>query len=92
MTELVDTRDFGKHFLGRLNVEVEVTGSNGSVVAIANDSCLVARQLVNIKFTKDTRKYFRPGMPYGGKVGHQTSTRKKYEGRCLITHLIIDIV
>ncbi len=56
------------HFRGRLVIEAEVTTADGSTVRVSDASCPVNKHLVDLEFTKDTRRHFKPGLPYRGKV------------------------
>ena len=56
------------HFRGKLFIEAEVITADGSSVKVSDASCTVYRHLVDLEFTKDTRRHFKPGLPYRGKV------------------------
>lgn len=56
------------HFRGKLLIEAEVTTADGSTVKVSDASCAVNKHLVDLEFTKDTRRHFKPGLPYRGKV------------------------
>ena len=57
-----------KHFRGYLHVEAEVVTQDGSKVKVKDESCVIQRNLVDIEFSEETRKHFKPGLPYNGKV------------------------
>ncbi|KAJ6664317.1 hypothetical protein lerEdw1_008536 [Lerista edwardsae] len=60
--------DVPEHFRGAVNIWATVTSVDGSRQIMFDDSTPVQKQLVDIKYTKDTRKQFKPGLPYKGKV------------------------
>ncbi|XP_066492385.1 C3 and PZP-like alpha-2-macroglobulin domain-containing protein 8 [Tiliqua scincoides] len=60
--------DVPEHFRGAVNIWATVTSVDGSRQIMFDDSTPVQKQLVDIKYTKDTRKHFKPGLPYKGKV------------------------
>lgn len=60
--------DIPEHFRGVVSIWATVTGADGNKQAAFDDSTPVQKQLVDIKYTKDTRKQFKPGLPYKGKV------------------------
>ncbi|XP_077187621.1 C3 and PZP-like alpha-2-macroglobulin domain-containing protein 8 isoform X2 [Paroedura picta] len=60
--------DIPEHFRGVVSIWATVTGADGTKQATFDDSTPVQKQLVDIKYTKDTRKQFKPGLPYKGKV------------------------
>uniref|UniRef100_A0A8D0GVG8 C3 and PZP-like alpha-2-macroglobulin domain-containing protein 8 n=1 Tax=Sphenodon punctatus TaxID=8508 RepID=A0A8D0GVG8_SPHPU len=60
--------DVPEHFRGTVNIWATVTSSDGSRQVTFDDSTPVQKQLIDIKYTKDTRKQFKPGLPYKGKV------------------------
>ncbi|EMP24064.1 C3 and PZP-like alpha-2-macroglobulin domain-containing protein 8 [Chelonia mydas] len=60
--------DVPEHFRGTVNIWATVTSSDGSKQVTFDDSTPVQKQLIDIKYTKDTRKQFKPGLPYKGKV------------------------
>ncbi|XP_060089087.1 C3 and PZP-like alpha-2-macroglobulin domain-containing protein 8 [Heteronotia binoei] len=60
--------DIPEHFRGVVSIWATVTGADGHKQATFDDSTPVQKQLVDIKYTKDTRKQFKPGLPYRGKV------------------------
>ena len=57
------------HFRGVLMVEAVVMTSDGHGVRAHDASCPVHKHLVDVEFTKDTARHFKPGLPYRGKVG-----------------------
>ncbi|XP_042198630.1 C3 and PZP-like alpha-2-macroglobulin domain-containing protein 8 [Callorhinchus milii] len=60
--------DVPEHFRGSVNIWASVTSSDGSKQITFDDSTPVHKQLIDIKYSKDTRKQFKPGLPYKGKV------------------------
>uniref|UniRef100_A0A8C5QDZ8 C3 and PZP like alpha-2-macroglobulin domain containing 8 n=1 Tax=Leptobrachium leishanense TaxID=445787 RepID=A0A8C5QDZ8_9ANUR len=60
--------DFPEHFRGNVNIWATVTSVDGSKQVTFDDTTPVQKQLIDIKYTKDTRKQFKPGLPYQGKV------------------------
>ncbi|XP_053442153.1 C3 and PZP-like alpha-2-macroglobulin domain-containing protein 8 isoform X3 [Nycticebus coucang] len=60
--------DVPEHFRGRISIWVKVTSVDGSQQVAFDDSTPVQRQLVDIHYSKDTRKQFKPGLAYVGKV------------------------
>ncbi|XP_015280131.1 PREDICTED: C3 and PZP-like alpha-2-macroglobulin domain-containing protein 8 [Gekko japonicus] len=60
--------DIPEHFRGVVSIWATVTGADGNKQATFDDSTPVQKQLVDIKYTKDTCKQFKPGLPYKGKV------------------------
>ncbi|XP_063770568.1 C3 and PZP-like alpha-2-macroglobulin domain-containing protein 8 isoform X2 [Pseudophryne corroboree] len=60
--------DFSEHFRGTVNIWATVTAVDGSKQVTFDDATPVQKQLIDIKYTKDTRKQFKPGLPYQGKV------------------------
>ncbi|CAI9531416.1 unnamed protein product [Staurois parvus] len=60
--------DFSEHFRGTVNIWATVTAVDGSKQVTSDDTTLVQKQLIDIKYSKDTRKQFKPGLPYQGKV------------------------
>lgn len=60
--------DVPEHFRGTVSIWATVTSSDGSKQVTFDDSTPVQKQLIDIKYTKDTRKQFKPGLPYKGKV------------------------
>ncbi|XP_074834082.1 C3 and PZP-like alpha-2-macroglobulin domain-containing protein 8 isoform X2 [Carettochelys insculpta] len=60
--------DVPEHFRGLVNIWATVTSSDGSKQVTFDDSMPVQKQLIDIRYTKDTRKQFKPGLPYKGKV------------------------
>uniref|UniRef100_S4RW92 C3 and PZP like alpha-2-macroglobulin domain containing 8 n=1 Tax=Petromyzon marinus TaxID=7757 RepID=S4RW92_PETMA len=57
-----------EHFRGALSVWATVVASDGSKQITFDDSTLVHKQLVDIKYSRETRKQFKPGLPYHGKL------------------------
>ncbi|XP_078412272.1 C3 and PZP-like alpha-2-macroglobulin domain-containing protein 8 isoform X2 [Cetorhinus maximus] len=60
--------DVPDHFRGSVNIWASVTSVDGSKQITFDDSTLVHKQLIDIKYSKDTRKQFKPGLPYKAKV------------------------
>ncbi|XP_066270898.1 C3 and PZP-like alpha-2-macroglobulin domain-containing protein 8 [Branchiostoma lanceolatum] len=56
------------HFRGVLVVEATVTTGDGGTQTAVDDSTPVNKQLIDIEFSPDTRRHFKPGLPYIGKV------------------------
>lgn len=56
------------YFKGAIEIEATVTSSDGHVFVAKDDSCLVKRQPIAVEYTPDTVKYFKPGLPFEGKV------------------------
>ncbi|KAK1805980.1 hypothetical protein P4O66_013020, partial [Electrophorus voltai] len=60
--------DVTDHFRGKVNMWVSVSSVDGGQQTMFDDSTPVHKQLIDIKYSKDTRKQFKPGLPYKGKV------------------------
>lgn len=60
--------DIADHFRGSVSIWASVTSIDGSRQTTFDDSTPVHKQLIDIKYSKDTRKQFKPGLPYKGKV------------------------
>lgn len=60
--------DVPEHFRGTVNIWATVVSSDGSKQVTFDDSTPVQKLLIDIKYSKDTRKQFKPGLPYKGKV------------------------
>ncbi|KAJ7398113.1 C3 and PZP-like alpha-2-macroglobulin domain-containing protein 8 [Pitangus sulphuratus] len=60
--------DVPEHFRGTVNIWATLISSDGSKQVTFDDSTPVQKQLIDIKYSKDTRKQFKPGLPYKGKV------------------------
>uniref|UniRef100_A0A3Q3KEX6 C3 and PZP like alpha-2-macroglobulin domain containing 8 n=1 Tax=Monopterus albus TaxID=43700 RepID=A0A3Q3KEX6_MONAL len=60
--------DVADHFRGSVSIWASVTSIDGSRQTTFDDSTPVHRQLIDIKYSKDTRKQFKPGLPYKGKI------------------------
>ncbi|XP_071825339.1 C3 and PZP-like alpha-2-macroglobulin domain-containing protein 8 isoform X2 [Apostichopus japonicus] len=56
------------YFKGAIEIEATVTSSDGHVFVAKDDSCLVKRQPIAVEYTPDTVKYFKPGLPFEGKL------------------------
>lgn len=66
--------DVADHFRGTVSIWASVTSTDGSRQTTFDDSTPVHKQLIDIKYSKDTRKQFKPGLPYKGKVSQQRMT------------------
>ena len=66
--------DVPEHFRGTVNIWATVISSDGSKQVTFDDSTPVQKQLIDIKYSKDTRKQFKPGLPYKGKVRLKVDT------------------
>ncbi|KAL6107852.1 cpamd8 [Pungitius sinensis] len=60
--------DVADHFRGTVSIWASVSSIDGSRQATFDDSTPVHKQLIDIKYSKDTRKQFKPGLPYKGKI------------------------
>ncbi|XP_045561976.1 C3 and PZP-like alpha-2-macroglobulin domain-containing protein 8 isoform X2 [Salmo salar] len=60
--------DVADHFRGTVSMWVLVTSVDGGRQTMFDDSTPVHKQRIDIKYSKDTRKQFKPGLPYKGKV------------------------
>lgn len=60
--------DVADHFRGSVSIWASVTSIDGSRQTTFDDSTPVHKQLIDIKYSKDTRKHFKPGLPYKGKI------------------------
>uniref|UniRef100_A0A8B9H8M1 C3 and PZP like alpha-2-macroglobulin domain containing 8 n=2 Tax=Astyanax mexicanus TaxID=7994 RepID=A0A8B9H8M1_ASTMX len=60
--------DVTDHFRGTVNMWVSVNSVDGGQQTMFDDSTPVHKQLIDIKYSKDTRKQFKPGLPYKGKI------------------------
>ncbi|XP_006818919.1 C3 and PZP-like alpha-2-macroglobulin domain-containing protein 8 [Saccoglossus kowalevskii] len=60
--------DLSNYFRGILYIEASITSIDGSTTVGTDDTTPVHTKLVDMKFTKDTRKHFKPGLPYKGKL------------------------
>ena len=60
--------DVADHFRGTVSMWATVTSADGSRQTTFDDSTPVHQQLIDIKYSKDTRKQFKPGLPYKGTV------------------------
>lgn len=60
--------DVADHFRGSVSIWASVTSLDGSRQTTFDDATPVHKQLIDIKYSKDTRKQFKPGLPYKGKV------------------------
>lgn len=60
--------DVAEHFRGTVSIWATVASVDGSKQTTFDDSTPVHKQLIDIKYSKDTRKQFKPGLPYKGKL------------------------
>ncbi|XP_043910701.1 C3 and PZP-like alpha-2-macroglobulin domain-containing protein 8 [Protopterus annectens] len=60
--------DVPAHFRGALFIWASLASSDGSKQLAYDDSTLVQKQLIDIKYASNTRRQFKPGLPYKGKV------------------------
>ncbi|XP_056132926.1 C3 and PZP-like alpha-2-macroglobulin domain-containing protein 8 [Lampris incognitus] len=60
--------DMADHFRGTVSMWASVTSVDGSRQTTFDDSTPVNKQLIDIKYSRDTRKQFKPGLPYKGKI------------------------
>ncbi|XP_047690649.1 C3 and PZP-like alpha-2-macroglobulin domain-containing protein 8 isoform X3 [Prionailurus viverrinus] len=60
--------DVPEHFRGTVSIWATVVSVDGSQQVAFDDSTPVQRQLVDVRYSKDTRKQFKPGLSYVGKV------------------------
>ncbi|XP_013402650.1 C3 and PZP-like alpha-2-macroglobulin domain-containing protein 8 [Lingula anatina] len=60
--------DSRSYFRGVLSIRAVVTALDGNTAEAIDESCAVNKQLVDLEFSQDTRKHFKPGLPYRGKV------------------------
>ncbi|XP_051551444.1 C3 and PZP-like alpha-2-macroglobulin domain-containing protein 8 [Myxocyprinus asiaticus] len=56
------------HFRGAVNMWLTVSSVDGGRQTMFDDSTPVHKQLIDIKYSKDTRKQFKPGLPYKGMI------------------------
>eukprot|EP00057_Strongylocentrotus_purpuratus_P031565 XP_785018.3 PREDICTED: C3 and PZP-like alpha-2-macroglobulin domain-containing protein 8 [Strongylocentrotus purpuratus] len=56
------------HFRGTIRIEASVTSNDGNVFTAMDETCLVHKQLVSIEFAPETKKHFKPGLPYYGRL------------------------
>uniref|UniRef100_A0A3Q0S2G7 C3 and PZP like alpha-2-macroglobulin domain containing 8 n=1 Tax=Amphilophus citrinellus TaxID=61819 RepID=A0A3Q0S2G7_AMPCI len=60
--------DVADHFRGTVSIWASVSSIDGSRQTTFDDSTPVHKQLIDIKYSKETRKQFKPGLPYKGKI------------------------
>ncbi|XP_023619079.1 C3 and PZP-like alpha-2-macroglobulin domain-containing protein 8, partial [Myotis lucifugus] len=60
--------DIPEHFRGTVSIWAAVTATDGSQQVAFDDSTPVQKQLVDIRYSKATRKQFKPGLSYMGMV------------------------
>lgn len=70
--------DIPEHFRGTVSIWATVTTPDGSQQVAFDDSTPVQKQLVDIRYSKVTRKQFKPGLSYAGMVSAGAS-----RGGCL---------
>ena len=84
--------DVPEHFRGTVSIWAMVTSTDGSQQVAFDDSTPVQRQLVDVRYSKDTRKQFKPGLSYVGKVspgrGAQQGLSRSQALRCLPAQLL----
>lgn len=64
------------HFRGAVSMWVTVNSVDGGKQTVHDDSTPVHKQLIDIKYSKDTRKQFKPGLPYKGMVSGESSSEE----------------
>ncbi|XP_060000647.1 C3 and PZP-like alpha-2-macroglobulin domain-containing protein 8 isoform X4 [Lagenorhynchus albirostris] len=77
--------DVPEHFRGTVSIWAMVTSTDGSQQVAFDDSTPVQRQLVDVRYSKDTRKQFKPGLSYVGKVGEDAHFPVKSTCPCNFT-------
>ncbi|XP_077390785.1 C3 and PZP-like alpha-2-macroglobulin domain-containing protein 8 [Festucalex cinctus] len=60
--------DVADHFRGTVSIWASLTSTDGSRQTTFDDSTPVHKQLIDVRYSKDTRKQFKPGLPYKGKI------------------------
>ncbi|XP_054646446.1 C3 and PZP-like alpha-2-macroglobulin domain-containing protein 8 [Dunckerocampus dactyliophorus] len=60
--------DVADHFRGTVSIWASLTSTDGSRQTTFDDSTPFHKQLIDIRYSKDTRKQFKPGLPYKGKI------------------------
>ncbi|XP_061833863.1 C3 and PZP-like alpha-2-macroglobulin domain-containing protein 8 isoform X1 [Nerophis lumbriciformis] len=60
--------DVADHFRGTVSIWASLTSTDGSRQTTFDDSTPVHKQLIDIRYSKDTRKQFKPGLPYKGNI------------------------
>lgn len=83
--------DVADHFRGTVSIWASVTSIDGSRQITLDDSTPVHKQLIDIKYSKDTRKQFKPGLPYKGKVRLNTVVTDTIK-KCDFTHYIVQVL
>ena len=68
VTEMMSPEDVSAHFRGVLHIEAIVQTEDGQSVKATDYSCAVNKQLIDLQFTSDTRKHYKPGLSFSGKV------------------------
>lgn len=74
--------DIPEHFRGTVSIWATVTTPDGSQQVAFDDSTPVQKQLVDIRYSKVTRKQFKPGLSYMGMVSARAS-RGRLRSRAL---------
>ena len=67
--------DVDHHFRGYLHIYAKVKSEDGSEFTAFDDSTPVSREKVDIEFTFDTRRHFKPGLPFVGKVSFDLDSK-----------------
>lgn len=70
------------HFRGAVNMWVTVNSVDGGWQTVYDDSTPVHKQLIDIKYSKDTRKQFKPGLPYKGIVSGESLSEDAKKAFC----------
>lgn len=68
--------DVPEHFRGTVSIWATVTAVDGSQQVAFDDSTPVQRQLVDIRYSRVTRKQFKPGLSYVGMVSVGPGTQQ----------------
>lgn len=68
--------DVPEHFRGIVSIWAMVTTVDGSQQVAFDDSTPVQRQLVDVRYSKVTRKQFKPGLSYVGMVSAGASAQQ----------------
>ena len=66
-----------EHFRGMLHIDARVTTEDGHSVKASDITCPVYKQLIDLQFTGDTRKHFKPGLPFKGMVSNENLTSQQ---------------
>ncbi|KAK2151550.1 hypothetical protein LSH36_359g00063 [Paralvinella palmiformis] len=89
ISDLIHTR-FPDHFRGQLHLVAEVTTPDGSIVRATDDSCPVNKQLVDLRFSRDTRTTFKPGLPFKGRVLVQYADGSSADNVTVLVDAVVD--